>query len=483
MGFLFTLLYILTAFLSPTLLFGDLAEYHVQVIIAMLAVLASIPSIPGSGIFRLPQFVAIAGMTFSVIASFVFAGLIGLSPTALYDFLPDCFAFFLIVLNCQTKRRMQAVILTLVLASFWVIINGGIALNAGIAINPYVFDQGYEGVHVLRLRGLGFVHDPNDLAQVLVSLMPCMFFFWKPKKSAWNFLFVLLPSCVLFAGVFLTHSRGALVAVMAVIAIVVYRRFGLVAATLMAVATFALSSALSWSGGRDISVEAGNDRMEAWATGLELIRSHPIFGVGYKRFTEYNIITAHNTVVVCAAELGFVGFFFWVLFVVSSIRQSYVLRTPAAIKSSEDNSTFSYAPATLHYQPAPAAEPLPSSFPPSSSFIESAAAPVEKTSAAPFGFVAGGPRVESEASIRQMAWIMVICFAGFLTAGWFLSRAYVMWIFIYGGMTQVIYRMAVECGIAPPPASLPRLLKISFMLSVALVLLVYIILRAKKLLP
>ena len=58
-----------------------------------------------------------------------------------------------------------------------------------------------------------------------------------------------------------------------------------------------------------------------------------------------------------------------------------------------------------------------------------------------------------------------------------------MWLFIYGGMMQVIYRMAEERGIAPPPIRWLRLLRLTFLVSIGLLLLVYIILRTKRFFP
>ena len=483
MGFALTLLYILTAYLSPGILFGPLAQYHLEIIIAAAALLASVPSLSGSGILRAPQTLAIVGMAFSIVVSLMLTGWIGGAPAALYEFLPDSFAFFLIAVNCRTRRRLQFVVLTLVLGSCFYIVQGALALHAGEIVSPYLYDQGYEGTHIMRIRGLSIVNDPNDFAQVLVSLIPCMFLFWKPKSIFWNVPAVVLPCSFLLVGVFLTHSRGSLLALMAVIAVSVYRRFGAIAAGIMAVATYAVSTALSWSGGREINAEAGADRMDAWATGLEMIKSHPVFGVGYRRFTEYNPITAHNTIVVCAAELGFVGFFFWVLFVVSSIREGIILRTRPLGKTASDDSSarFRYAPAALQYRTAGGLAPDTLMMSADAARMTGAERGASLGRAAPLEEEPAGR--ETEAGIRQMAWVMVVCFAGFLVAGWFLSRAYVMWLFIYGGMTHVIYSMALERGIAPPPISLPRLMRTALIVAIGLLLLVYIILRAKRFLP
>jgi putative inorganic carbon (HCO3(-)) transporter len=53
-------------------------------------------------------------------------------------------------------------------------------------------------------------------------------------------------------------------------------------------------------------------RVEAWSEGLTMFTSHPLFGVGYSRFTEYNELVAHNSFIHTFAELGFLGAFFGV---------------------------------------------------------------------------------------------------------------------------------------------------------------------------
>ena len=56
---------------------------------------------------------------------------------------------------------------------------------------------------------------------------------------------------------------------------------------------------------------------------------------------------------------------------------------------------------------------------------------------------------------------MMIALTGYLVAGWFLSRAYVMTLFIYGGMVEVIYQMALTHQISPPRLPFLRLTRLS----------------------
>jgi O-antigen ligase len=74
-------------------------------------------------------------------------------------------------------------------------------------------------------------------------------------------------------------------------------------------------------GGRSFSIEldeSASGRLEAWTEGLEMLKAHPILGVGYGQFLEHHPLTAHNSLVLCVAETGLLGGFLWVgMFVVT----------------------------------------------------------------------------------------------------------------------------------------------------------------------
>jgi hypothetical protein len=56
-----------------------------------------------------------------------------------------------------------------------------------------------------------------------------------------------------------------------------------------------------------------------------------------------------------------------------------------------------------------------------------------------------------------------------------------MTLFIYGGMVQVIYRMALDQGLVPERLPLPRVLRFSAIGVIALITVVYIMLRLQNL--
>jgi hypothetical protein len=80
-----------------------------------------------------------------------------------------------------------------------------------------------------------------------------------------------------------------------------------------------------------------------------------------------------------------------------------------------------------------------------------------------------------------MARLLVASLTGFLVAGWFLSRALSIWLFLYCGMMHAIVRMAMDAGMRPrldPPAFLIRW---SLVVAAGLLVLVYGILKFRAL--
>jgi hypothetical protein len=491
MGLFLTLLYILTAYLGPETLWGPLYEFHIEIILAALALVASLPGIQRSKILTMPQSFALVGMCIAVFCSMVLTGWLGSVLPAVLGFIPNAFTFFLVVVNFRTKRHLQMLVLTLFFVSAFTIFRGYSALRAGDFLNPYLMPQGSEEGpgYFYRLRGMAFINDPNDFAQVMVSLIPCMFFFWKKGSLPRNVLFVLVPVAWLIFGMYLTHSRGGIIALLAVVLFGARKKIGTIPAAIIAGGLFAITSVVGWSGGRDVSVEAGSGRMEAWAVGIDLLKAHPIFGVGFGRFGEYFFITAHNTVVVCAAELGMFGLFWWVMFVLPTIRDATVCSVSKKPEPVEEDE-FSYDRA-LSVRREPSARFDWSATGTSSArkidspvLLEDASLPEEEDKT-PLHLVMelNEPQPLPPEEIERIARLMLVSIVGYFVAGWFLSRAYIMTLFIYGGMVQVIYSMALAGKMAPPRMKSFKIVQYSAIGSVGLIFVIYIMLRLQHLMP
>lgn len=450
MGFVLSILYFLTYYLTPTVIFGALAQYRIELILAAIIILVSIPSIAGTPVSKTSQSLALVGLAFATLMSVVIGEhWIGGGVNAILIFIPNAFAYLLLCIHCNSKRKVQGVILMMLFVCFFVIAQGLIQLHHGLpqgeaafADNSYFLGQSNEhGEMFYRLRGMGQINDPNDFAQLILCTLPLVFFFWKKKSFVRNFFLVLVPSGILVWGAYLTHSRGSILALLAVIIVAARRKIGTIPAVLLAVLLFAGSSALNYTGGRDISTASGEDRTELWSDGLQLLKTHPLFGVGFGDMPDYVGKTAHNTIVVCAAELGLCGLFFWSFFLLPSVRDALVVANP---KRS----------------------------------IEAAPTVVADTS---YPIAAAGPRIPDEDEIKRLGRLLILSFTGFMVTGWFLSRAFVLTLFLLGGLTEVAFDMAWKRGMVSRRLPLFRVLRYSGFLTVGFILTMYILLRTVNL--
>lgn len=450
MGFLLSILYFLTYYLTPEVMFGSqVAQFRVELILAIILIVVSLPAVLRSNVFKTAQAPALAGLAFATFMSvLVGAHWAGGGLTAFLLFIPNAFAYFLVYIHCNSKAKLQVVVLLMLFVCFFVIAVGVSELRHGLpqgqeAANVDMSDTYFTGMDnakgewFYRLRGKGQINDPNDFAQIIVCTLPLTFFFWKRKRAVRNFFFVLVPVGVLIWGVYLTHSRGAILGILGIIIVAARRKLGTVPALLLAGALFVAASTTSFAGGRDISASAGEDRTELWGDGLQLFKSHPVFGVGFGQMPEYFGHTAHNTIVVCAAELGFCGLFFWSMFLLPSLKDAAAVafRKDATERETVVSSDTSYpvSPAALN--------------------------------------------VPDETEITQFARLLVLSFTGFLVTGWFLSRAYILTLFLLAGFTEAIYEMARQRGMVPERLPFGRVFRYSGLMAVGLVLLMYVVLR------
>ena len=469
MGFVLSILYLVTNYLTPATIFGPLAPYRVELILAVMIFLVSLHKLFHSFILKTPQSLALIGLALAVFAS-VLVGQrwVGGSLTAILLFIPNAFAYFLVCLHCNSKIKIKIVVLMLLFVCLFVTLHGAFDLlhgvnGAGPALypdmpgeeesaaleqwnteHPYLFVMGSDtGERVYRLRGLGLINDPNDFGQLTVCVIPLMFIFWQKKNALKNSVFVILPVCLLLVGTYLTHSRGALVALLAVSIVAVRRRIGTAPALLAAGVLFVAAMALHFTGGRGISADAGEDRTALWGEGLDVLRSHPVFGVGFGGLGDYTEehLTAHNSVIVCAAELGLFGFYFWCMFLFSTLRDAFAVASPLKVG-------------------------------------DGASIEIEQT---PFPQEEERTELLDKDELNRLGRLLILSLTGFLAAGMFLSRAFVLTLFLLGGMAEVFFEMARERGMIGPRLPLNRVLGFAAGLMMALLITMYLIVRVLNL--
>ena len=122
----------------------------------------------------------------------------------------------------------------------------------------------------------------------------------------------------MFWCVLATQSRGGIVVFALIGAVYFARRFGvagLIAGAAMAAPVLAVAGR---SG--DKADQSTQLRYEAWASGLQMWKQSPVFGVGQRQFIEHHYMTAHNSYVLSLAELGLIGMVLFISMLVLTVK-------------------------------------------------------------------------------------------------------------------------------------------------------------------
>ncbi|HTB12877.1 MAG TPA: O-antigen ligase family protein [Bryobacteraceae bacterium] len=330
MAFGLTLLYVVLTFLSIMDSFPELAEYRIQLIVGILAMIATLPALlitrevrPGR------QAALMAAFTACVLGSWLPHGWLGGTIVALNGFMQLGIVFFLTAFNVRTVRHLKILRLCLLAVTLYLLGNGLHDYFRSPDNSLFVLAWPGEDGMTYRLQGMGILGDPNAFAQFLLAMVPLVFV--GGTNAGWlKRIFVLLPlSSLLLLGIWCTHSRGALVGLVVLVGILFRKRLSFLGGGLAAAAVAVLMLYSGYTAGR-----SGDNRLDIWSDGLGMFKSSPIWGVGFKGFTQTSEQTAHNSFLLCAAELGMIGCFLWMgLLLVSLWQLRRVANAPATEES------------------------------------------------------------------------------------------------------------------------------------------------------
>ena len=184
--------------------------------------------------------------------------------------------------------------------------------EAGIAGGEFGCEHpGWLGTSSIegRVRYLGILEDPNELAWVLTMGLPFCFAFYEERRSASRLALLIAGLVITATCVIMTKSRSGQLSLLASIGLYFIRRYrgrGAIAALVAGLPILLL-------GGRsgEEAESSSTERLGCWAEAISMWRENPILGVGSGQFTEHNSLTAHNSFLLTLAELGPIGFFLW----------------------------------------------------------------------------------------------------------------------------------------------------------------------------
>lgn len=350
MGFFFFLLYLVASFVRPAELSTDLAAYRPMQLIGFVAVPAALLDVlrghrPN---LRLPQlYLAWAFLLWAMFSSFVNTYWLGRALQVFEELGLTLFLLLLLVLTVTSFFRFRVTAAVLTAVGVCLAGQGILAYHFGYRADQFLLyerstDESDEAppfppdgpgeapassrATVTRIRSLGVLSDPNDLAQALVAILCFAIALRRPRRGLHNLVRTWIPVGVMLYGIFLTRSRGGIVALLAVAFLGLRPRLGRVASLTLSVAGGAALLALGFLAGRDAGMdESASSRIDAWSDGILMLKSSPIWGVGFGSFTESADRVAHNSFIHCAAELGLVGYFFWLALLTVTLVQSLAL--------------------------------------------------------------------------------------------------------------------------------------------------------------
>lgn len=277
---------------------------------------------------------------------------------------------------------------------------------------------------VWQARYTGPFQDPNDMGMLLACVLPMIFYLWKTSKNIVMKLAWVGCALLIFEGIYIVNSRGTILAAVAPVLLFFALRYNLAKAlvpiaVMVPVAIAVLPSRIFIS-----NDESSQQRIEAWYQGYLMFKSNPIFGVGMNNFIEHHYKTAHNSWVLAYAELGLIGFYFWILVIFGSLHMAY------------------------HYMRLP-----------------------KQPEAA---------RVADEATLRDEVLIAATLFYSMVAAyvsAFFLSRTYSFLIYLLCGLCAASYfRMQAKYPDFPPRQIKGRL----FILSIALIVMIALLVMFKS---
>jgi O-antigen ligase len=336
--------YVLILFIRPQEWVSWMLNLNIMVFVAGFAVFATLIGI-ASNKWRFknaPQNVLVFWFFVAVLVSnlLCFESPFNKRPTlfAFTNFGKVVFFFFLISINLRTARQVRGLIVAVIIGCLFMSIHGILQIHTGSGFGAGVnspsalpLNMVYE--HTQRIQAFGFFADPNDLALALVVALPFVInVIHRPGSSAPARLLCLGIAGVLGYAIFLTNSRGGWLAL--AITTMCYlllnfrmKKIAVVTGILFTVGLMMLAPGRVSSSSMSSHDESARGRMVAWTDGNRMLKSSPIFGVGYERFTDFaeGNRVAHNSFVHCYGELGLFGYFFWLALLFASVKDCYAM--------------------------------------------------------------------------------------------------------------------------------------------------------------
>jgi putative inorganic carbon (hco3(-)) transporter len=275
-------------------------------------------------IFRYKTDVMVLGFSGAIVLSHLSHAYVWGAINSFNDILPSILSYFLVVYAINSEKKIKVFVVLLIVLSLFLSFEAILQSITGFSTGgmaPKIqisFNANGDEIQYLRAQWFGPFNDPNDLGLAMIIPIPFL------VNLLFNKRYLISCLCLPFLlyGVYLTNSRGAMLALMVSLLAYLVLRFrsvkgGIISVVAILLIIFFGPSRTSQMSGVD---ESAYGRIEAWYQGFQMFKANPIFGIGKGMFTDYHQLTAHNSFILVLAELGilgslfFVGMFFYPLY-------------------------------------------------------------------------------------------------------------------------------------------------------------------------
>jgi O-antigen ligase len=335
-AFRLAILFLIILYSNVAVIYPQLNALRPALVVALLGLgLMVIETAQSGGRYRL---MAPQGILLMAILVFGFLGSFeALWPRLAFEKTSDILKIVLIYVLLEntvtTEKRLHTILWTMVL--------GGMMPALGI-INNYM-----HGILVEGTRGAwrGVFANPNEAAYALVILVPIAFSL--VTKSGFFMKLVLAGIMATYlVAIFFTYSRGSLLGLFAIIALLGWKQKSYVIKAVMIAGLIGslFLVGMYWNREQNFN-DVNNDttynqRIATIKAGINMFKAYPIFGVGpgcsivgYALFVPPEDhcgcqlqLSIHNTPVQALSELGLAGFVPFVLFIGLSIFHAWRMR-------------------------------------------------------------------------------------------------------------------------------------------------------------
>jgi len=268
----------------------------------------------------------------------------------LNDWLKTSIIYFLIIKLGNSIQRIEHILLMIV---------SGITYLSVYSITNYFKEHNAGNVEALA-RGFGWFDGTNDIAMILVSMVPFLFYF---ITTCENKLKKIIFMCILVMfsyNIMITGSRGGILGFIVTSSLCVI--FSRLISTPQKIIAIVLVIAFAIPVGIEIiqqrsDIVAGSysqddsaqNRIIQWKAGARMVLSHPLLGVGPEKFSDFSEdyggirnLAPHNTIVQVIAETGIIGGLFFILMNFFALKDAYIFIKDETIQARYEGELLLY---------------------------------------------------------------------------------------------------------------------------------------------